>query len=121
MYLDVHGQPMVPVPLQLDLGASSVPRLAFDGIHLILLLVVGYFGYRAFARGADRFGWAFALFVLAEISYIGYHVGVTTFLLSHTISEVLVFLAFALVFFGLRDVRRLGSVAGSDRPADEPT
>lgn len=93
---------MFTVPLQVDLGLSSLPHEIFIGIHLVLLLVVAAFAYRAYAVGATIYAAAFVLFVLAEISYIGYHVGSTTFLLSHTVSEVLVFLAFILVFLGLR-------------------
>lgn len=99
---------MLPVvPLQIDLGASSIPHVVFDAIHLVLLLVVGYFGLQV--DGDSRLQWAFGLFVLGEISYLGYHTSQTTFLLSHTISEVLVFLAFALVFLAVRD----SAVAGS--------
>lgn len=93
------------VALQIDLGASSIPHVVFDAIHLVLLLVVGYFGVKAFRSGqtASLFAYGFLLYVIAEISYLGYHFGVTTFLLSHTISEVLVLVAFVLVYLGGRD------------------
>ena len=42
--------------------------------------------------------WGFALFALAEISYMTYHLDWTTFLFAHTISEVLDLFAFVLVF-----------------------
>jgi len=41
-----------------------------------------------------------ALFALAEISYMTYHLDITTFLFAHTISEVLDVVAFVLVFVG---------------------
>lgn len=95
---------MLPtIALQVDLGASQIPHIVFDAIHLVLLLIVGYFAVQAFSAGASKVGWGFTLFVLGEISYIGYHTTVTTFLLSHTISEVLVVIAFVLVFLGVRD------------------
>lgn len=104
--------PMVPVELlQIDLGVSTIPHIVFDAIHLVLLLIVGYFAIQAFGSDASKLGTGFSLFVLAEISYIGYHVGISTFLLSHTISEVLVLLAFVLVFLGVREGERIASGA----------
>src|SRR5918912_967572 len=44
------------------------------------------------------FGTGFALFGLAEISYMTYHVNITNFLFAHTISEVLDGVAFVLLF-----------------------
>lgn len=101
-----------PVLLQIDFGVSQIPHIAFDAIHLVLLLVVGYFAIQAFGAAATKVGWGFTLFVLAELSYIGYHVGVTTFLFSHTVSEVLVAIAFVLVFLGVRDGERIASELG---------
>ena len=48
---------------------------------------------RAFGAGLSGLGWGFALFALAEISYMTYHLDWTTFLFAHTISEVLDLLA----------------------------
>ena len=53
---------------------------------------------RSFGSGASTLGWGFALFALAEISYMTYHLNWTTFLFAHTISEVLDAGAFVLVF-----------------------
>lgn len=102
----------VPVPLQIDLGASQIPHIVFDAIHLILLLIVGYFAVQAFGSGASKVAWGFTLFVLGEISYIGYHTTVSTFLLSHTISEVLVVIAFILVFLGVREGETITTESG---------
>ena len=45
-------------------------------------------------------GWGFALFDLAEINYMTYHLDWTVFLFAHTLSEVLDLVAFILVFLG---------------------
>lgn len=90
------------VPLQVDLGASMVPDPVFTAIHLAILLAVALFASYSLRRNAGRFAAAFAVLGLGEISYIGYHVDVTTFLLSHTVSEVLVLVAAVLVFLGVR-------------------
>lgn len=98
------------IALQIDLGASSVPHIVFDAIHLTLFLIVGYFTVQAFRSNSDSaslFAYGFLLYVLAEVSYLAYHVGTTTFLLSHTISEVLVVIAFVLVFLGARDANAI--------------
>lgn len=77
---------------------NSVPPLGFLAIHLALFLAGSYFAWRAFGAGVSTLGWGFALFAVAEISYMTYHLNWTTFLFAHTVSEVLDFGAFALVF-----------------------
>ncbi|HEY7735485.1 MAG TPA: hypothetical protein VH813_01685 [Candidatus Limnocylindrales bacterium] len=79
---------------------NQIPPAVFLVIHVVLFLAGAYFAQRAFASGASTLGWGFALFALAEISYMTYHLDWTTFLFAHTISEVLDLFAFVLVFAG---------------------
>jgi hypothetical protein len=67
-------------------------------VHIALFVVGAFFASRAFASGNATLGWGFALFALAEVSYMTYHVNITQFLFAHTISEVLDGVAFVLVF-----------------------
>jgi hypothetical protein len=85
----------------LDFGVSDIPMPVFVVIHLVALVIGAFFAWKAFSAGRSAFGWAFALFGIAEILYIGYHVDVTTFLLSHTLAEVCDLVAFILVFVGI--------------------
>ena len=77
---------------------NQLPPVAFLVIHAVLFLAGAYFAWRSFGAGATLLGWAFALFALGEVSYMTYHLDWTVFLFAHTISEVLVIIAFALVF-----------------------
>ena len=77
---------------------NSIPPLIFLLIHLVAFLIGAYFAQRAFSGGATLLGWGFALFALAEISYMTYHLDWTVFLFAHTISEVLDLVAFILIF-----------------------
>jgi hypothetical protein len=77
---------------------NSIPPIGFLAIHVVLFAAGAFFAWRSFGAGATTLGWGFALFALAEISYMTYHLDWTTFLFAHTISEVLDFLAFSLVF-----------------------
>jgi len=77
---------------------NSIPPVGFLAIHIALFLIGSFFAWRSFGAGATTLGWGFALFALAEISYMTYHLNWTTFLFAHTISEVLDLGAFALVF-----------------------
>jgi hypothetical protein len=77
---------------------NSIPPIGFLTIHVFLFLIGSYFAWRAFGAGVTTLGWGFALFALAEISYMTYHLNWTTFLFAHTISEVLDLGAFVLVF-----------------------
>jgi hypothetical protein len=85
----------------LDFGVSSIPMHVFMAVHLAGLAIGVALAYKAFGASRAAFGWAFSLYALAEILYMGYHVGVTTFLLSHTLAEVLDLVAFILVFAGI--------------------
>jgi hypothetical protein len=81
-----------------DVIVHSLPWWFFMAVHVALFAVGAYFALRAFDAGQAMFGWGFALFALAEISYMTYHVNITTFLFAHTISEVLDGVAFVLLF-----------------------
>src|SRR4051794_37923842 len=77
---------------------NQIPPIVFLGIHAVAFVIAAVFAQRAFGAGISGLGWAFALFGLAEISYMTYHLDWTTFLFAHTISEVLDLLAFLSVF-----------------------
>ncbi len=77
---------------------NLVPMPVFLAIHLAALVAGAYFARRSFRAGAPDLGRAFALYALAEASYLTYHLDWTVFLFAHTVSEVLDLLAFVLVF-----------------------
>ena len=77
---------------------NQIPPIGFLAIHITLFLIGSFFAWRTFATGPSTLAWAFALFALAEISYMTYHLDWTVFLFAHTISEVLDAAAFVLVF-----------------------
>jgi len=77
---------------------NQIAAPVFLVIHLTAFLIGAYFAWRSFGAGASLLGWGFALFALAEISYMTYHLDWTVFLFAHTISEVLDLVAFILVF-----------------------
>jgi hypothetical protein len=77
---------------------NVIPPAVFLLIHIAAGGIGAYFAYRSFGAGANVLGWAFALYALAEASYITYHLNWTVILFAHTVSEVLDLLAFILVF-----------------------
>jgi hypothetical protein len=77
---------------------NQIPAPVFLLIHLTAFLIGAFFAWRSFGAGATLLGTGFALFALAEISYMTYHLDWTVFLFAHTISEVLDLVAFVLVF-----------------------
>jgi len=79
---------------------NAIPPLGFLVVHVALFAAGAYFAWRSFGAGQTTMGWGFALFALAEVSYMTYHLNWTVFLFAHTISEVLDLLAFTLVFVG---------------------
>ena len=83
---------------------EAMPHWAFIIIHS-LLIVVGFW----LARKTKLSG--FLLFVLAELSYITYHLGLTHFLFAHIIAEVCDVLALVTIALGLS--QRVGGTAGS--------
>ena len=82
----------------IDFLVNSLPWGFFLVVHIALFSLGAYFAWRAFDRAHTLAGTGFSLFALAEISYMTYHVNITTFLFAHTISEVLDGLAFVLLF-----------------------
>jgi hypothetical protein len=77
---------------------NQIPAPVFLAIHLTAFLIGAYFAWRSFNAEAPLLAWGFALFALAEISYMTYHLDWTVFLFAHTISEVLDLFAFILIF-----------------------
>jgi hypothetical protein len=77
---------------------NAFPPAFFLVVHLAAFALGAYFAYRSFDAGASVLGLGFALFGLAELSYMTYHLDWTVFLFAHTISEVLDLGAFILVF-----------------------
>jgi hypothetical protein len=97
---------------------NEIPWYVFLGIHLALFLLGAFFAVRSFGAGESGFGWGFSLFALGEISYMTYHVNITTFLFAHTIAEVLVGLAFLTIFVAA--VRRVTVSRGMPAPTSAP-
>jgi len=89
---------------------NAIPMPVFLVIHAAAFLIGAWFARRSFAAGAPDFGWGFALYALAELSYLTYHLDWTVVLFAHTISEVLDLLAFILIFAALSK-RVLGAAA----------
>lgn len=79
---------------------NEFPWGFFLVVHIALFAVGAFFALRAFESGSSVLGWGFALFALAEVTYMTYHVNITQFLFSHTIAEVLDGLAFVALFVG---------------------
>ena len=92
---------------------NQIPMPVFLLIHLTALLIGAVFAWRSFGAGAPVLGSAFALFALAELSYLTYHLDWTVFLFAHTISEVLDLLAFILVFVAATQRAMIGSPAAA--------
>ena len=82
----------------IDFLVNSLPWGFFLVVHIALFSLGAYFAWRAFESVQTLLGTGFSLFALAEISYMTYHVNITTFLFAHTISEVLDGAAFVLLF-----------------------
>jgi hypothetical protein len=94
---------------------NRLPWGFFLAVHVVLFALGAYFATRSFEGGQSLFGWGFALFALAEVSYMTYHVNLTQFLFAHTISEVLDALAFVALFAGaVRTGTLSNAVEGSD-------
>jgi hypothetical protein len=90
---------------------NQIPAPVFLAIHLTAFLIGAYFAWRSFGAGANLLAWGFALFALAEISYMTYHLDWTVFLFAHTVSEVLDLAAFILVFAAATQRALVGSPA----------
>lgn len=72
---------------------DAVPHWAFIIIHSALIVVAYVLSRRTKNNG-------FLFFVLAELSYITYHAGLTHFLFAHLIAEVLDVLALVAIAVG---------------------
>ena len=77
---------------------NSIPPIGFLVVHIVLFAAGAYFAWRSYAAGASTLGAGFALFAVAEIVYMTYHLDWTVFLFAHTIAEVLNLIAFTLIF-----------------------
>lgn len=93
----------VEAPTRLDFGdfMQLVPHWGFVIIHSSLILLAFFLSRKARVAGYGTASSGFLLFILAELSYITYHIGLTHFLFAHTIAEVLDALAFVMVAIGL--------------------
>ncbi|MCO5176247.1 MAG: hypothetical protein M9890_04625 [Thermomicrobiales bacterium] len=69
--------------------------------HLTAFLIGAFFARKALSAGLAPIGWGFALFAVAEIVYMTYHLDWTIFLFAHTVAEVLDLSAFILIFAGV--------------------
>ena len=72
-----------------------MPHSAFIVIHSTLMVIGFWLSLKTRNNG-------FLLFVLAELSYITYHAGVTHFLFAHIVAEVLDALALITIALGFR-------------------
>lgn len=73
---------------------EAMPHWAFIIIHSVLVLVGFWLSRKTKLSG-------FLLFVVAELSYITYHAGLTHFLFAHIIAEVCDALALVTIALGL--------------------
>jgi len=91
-----------PQPLDhpIETFIARWPWGLFLAIHIVLFVVAAFLAWRAYESRERMFGTGFTLFALAEIVYMLYHVNITVFLLSHTVSEVLDTLGFVALFAG---------------------
>jgi predicted hotdog family 3-hydroxylacyl-ACP dehydratase len=79
---------------------NDLPTWFFMAVHIAAFAVAVYFAWVAVDRDAPLVATGFALYGLAEVSYMTYHLDWTVFLFAHTISEVLDLGAFVCVFAG---------------------
>ena len=98
---------------------NEFPWWFFLVVHIALFAVGSYFAFRALDNGSTALGLGFALFAVAEIAYMTYHVNITQFLFSHTIAEVLDGLAFGALFVGVVRGERIERVTHETVPAGQ--
>ncbi len=77
---------------------NELPTAFFLVVHIAAFAVGAGFAWVAFKRELSVLGSGFALYALAELVYMTYHLDWTVFLFAHTIAEVLDLTAFVLVF-----------------------
>lgn len=80
---------------------QALPHWGFIVIHSTLILLAVWLSRKAKGAGYQTVASGILLFVLAELSYITYHAGLTHFLFAHTIAEVLDAAALLTVAFGV--------------------
>jgi hypothetical protein len=79
---------------------NELPTAFFMAVHVAAFALGAGFAWLAFKRELSLLGTAFALFGVAELTYMTYHLDWTVFLFAHTIAEVFDLAAFVLVFAG---------------------
>ena len=79
---------------------NELPTGFFLVVHIAAFAVGAGFAWAAFKRDLSLLGSGFALYALAELVYMTYHLDWTVFLFAHTVAEVLDLAAFVLVFTG---------------------
>ena len=79
---------------------NELPTAFFLVVHIAAFAVGAGFAWVAFKRELSVLGSGFALYALAELVYMTYHLDWTVFLFAHTIAEVFDLVAFVLVFAG---------------------
>ena len=79
---------------------NDFPTGFFLVVHVAAFAIGAGFAWLALKRELSLLGSAFALFAVAELVYMTYHLDWTVFLFAHTIAEVLDLAAFVLVFAG---------------------
>jgi peptidoglycan/LPS O-acetylase OafA/YrhL len=101
----------------LDFGVSNLPMEVFMAVHVAAFLTGIYLAWRATNYRAPRaLATGFALFSVAELLYMGYHLSITTFLLSHTLAEALDLAAFILVLVGYAQHTQVNHKSGKPAP-----
>jgi hypothetical protein len=79
---------------------NELPTAFFLVVHIAAFAVGAGFAWVAYKRELSLLGSGFALYALAELVYMTYHLDWTVFLFAHTIAEVLDLVALVLVFAG---------------------
>ena len=79
---------------------NELPTAFFLVVHVAAFTVGVGFAWVASKRELGVLATGFALYAVAEVVYMTYHLDWTVFLFAHTIAEVLDLAAFALVFVG---------------------
>ena len=80
---------------------EALPHGGFIVIHSVLILLGFWLSRKARGAGFPKAANGFLLFVLAELSYISYHAGLTHFLFAHIIAEVCDALALVTIALGI--------------------
>jgi hypothetical protein len=77
---------------------NAIPMPVFMAIHATAFLIGAYFAVKSSGAGEPGLAAAFALFAMAELLYLSYHLDWTVILFAHTLAEVCDLVAFVLVF-----------------------